>query len=62
MAPLTGAGQYLPKPRPLKNVTQKKLVHIMDQLNNRSRKLAGFNTPYELFFKKNTLLIVAPES
>jgi IS30 family transposase len=62
MAQLTGAGQYLPKPRPLKNVTQKKLIHIMDQLNHRPRKLPSFNTPYELFFKKKNLLTVAPES
>jgi IS30 family transposase len=31
----------------------------MDQLNHRPRKTLGFKTPYELFFKKNTLLTVA---
>ena len=51
--------QYLPKSRPLDNVTQKELKHIMDQLNHRPRKSLGFKTPYELFFKKNTLLTVA---
>ena len=51
--------QYLPKSRRLDNVTQKELKHIMDQLNHRPRKSLGFKTPYELFFKKNTLLTVA---
>lgn len=51
--------QYLPKSRPLDNVTQKELKHIMDQLNHRPRKSLGFKTPYELFFKKKSLLTVA---
>ena len=51
--------QYLPKSRRLDNVTQKELKHIMDQLNHRPRKSLGFKTPYELFFKRNTLLTVA---
>ena len=51
--------QYLPKSQPLNNVTQKELNYIMDQLNHRPRKTLGFKTPYELFFKKNTLLTVA---
>ena len=51
--------QYLPKSQPLNKVTQKKLNFIMDQLNHRPRKALGFKTPYELFFKKKTLLTVA---
>ena len=51
--------QYLPKSKALNNVTQKKLNYIMDQLNHRPRKILGFKTLYELFFKKNTLLTVA---
>ena len=51
--------QYLPKSRPLNNVTQKELDYIMDQLNHRPRKTLGFRTPYEVFFKKKTLLTVA---
>ena len=51
--------QYLPKSRPLNNVTQKELNYIMDQLNHRPRKTLGFKTPYELFFKKKTSLTVA---
>jgi transposase, IS30 family len=50
--------QYLLKSQPLNNVTQKQLNFIMDQLNHRPRKTLGFKTPYELFFKKKTLLTV----
>jgi transposase, IS30 family len=51
--------QYLAKSRPLNKVTQKELNYIMDKLNHRPRKLFGFKTPYEIFFKKNTLLTLA---
>ena len=51
--------QYLPKSRRLDNVTDKELENIMEQLNHRPRKSLGFKTPYELFFKKKTLLTVA---
>jgi IS30 family transposase len=37
----------------------KELKHIMDQLNHRPQKSLGFKAPYELFFKKKTLLTVA---
>ena len=50
--------QYLLKSQLLNNVTQKQLNFIMDQLNHRPRKTLGFKTPYELFFKKKTLLPV----
>ena len=51
--------QYLPKFRQLDNVIEKELENIMEQLNHRPRKSLGFKTPYELFFKKKTLLTVA---
>ena len=54
--------QYLPKLRPLNNVTQKEMNYIMDQLNHRTRKTLGFRTPYEVFFKKKTLLTVVLHS
>jgi transposase, IS30 family len=54
--------QYLPKSRPLNNLTQKELDYNMDQLNHRPRKTLGYKTPYELFFKKKTLLTVALQS
>ena len=50
--------QYLPKSQPLNNVIHKQLNYIMGQLNHRPRKTLGFKTPYELFFKKKTLLTV----
>ncbi len=51
--------QYLQKSQRLDKVSQKELEYIMDQLNHRPRKSLGFKTPYELFFKKKTLLTVA---
>ncbi|MBI4382406.1 MAG: IS30 family transposase, partial [Nitrospinae bacterium] len=51
--------QYLPKSRPLDNVTEQELQNIMDQPNHRPRKSLGLKTPYELFFKQKTLLTVA---
>jgi IS30 family transposase len=35
------------------------LNNVIYQLNHRPRKILGFKTLYELFFKKNTLLTVA---
>lgn len=51
--------QYLPKSRPLDNVTEQELRNIMDRLNHRPRKSLGFKTPHELFFKQKTRLTVA---
>jgi len=51
--------QYLPKSKRLDNVTNMELKYIMDRLNHRPRKNLGFKTPYELFFKKTSLLTVA---
>ena len=36
--------QYLPKSRPLNDVTEKELNYIMDKLNHRPRKTLGFKT------------------
>ena len=54
--------QYLPKSRPLNNVTEKELNYIMNKLNHRPRTRLGFKTPYELFLKKKTILTVALQS
>lgn len=51
--------QYLPKSRPLNNVTKKELERIMEKLNHRPRKSLGFKTPYELFFNQRTQLTIA---
>lgn len=50
---------HLPKSKRLGCITQKELQNIMDRLNHRPRKSFGFKTPYELFFKKKTLLTIA---
>ena len=44
--------KYLPKSRPLTNVTQKELNYIMDQLNHRPRKTLGFKTPVRYSSKR----------
>lgn len=51
--------QYFPKARNLTNVTDDELIHAMDRLNHRPRERLGFKTPYEVFFRTNTSLIVA---
>jgi hypothetical protein len=51
--------QYLPKSRPLDNVTEQELRNIAHRLNHRPRKTLGFKTPYELFFKQTSRLTVA---
>jgi len=51
--------QYFPKRRNLTTVTQTELDHAMQRLNHRPRKRLGFKTPYEVFFRTKTSLIVA---
>lgn len=51
--------QYLPKSKPLDQVTDKQLKIIMDRLNHRPRKTLGYKTPHELFCKKKPPLTVA---
>jgi len=43
--------QYLPKNRPLANLTARELAKIVERLNNRPRKALGYRTPREEFFK-----------
>ena len=54
--------QYFPKNMNLQDVTQKQVEKVADWLNNRPRKSLGFKTPYEIFFKTQSLLTVALES
>ena len=42
--------QYFPKSSPLKNLSDKDVQFVEDQLNNRPRKVLGFKTPREIFF------------
>ncbi len=44
--------RYLPKGTCFKNLTQKQLDHIVEQINNRPRKCLGYQTPYEIFQKQ----------
>ena len=41
--------QYLPKSTSFENLTQHQLDSIVDELNNRPRKILGYRTPYEVF-------------
>jgi IS30 family transposase len=41
--------QYPPKKIPFDTPTQKQLDKIVDKINNRSRKVLGCLTPYEVF-------------
>lgn len=43
--------QYLKKGSSFKDVDDNALQNIMDKLNNRPRKLLGYQTPNEVFFK-----------
>jgi hypothetical protein len=43
--------QYIPKKRPLSNVSDAELRMIQDRLNNRPRKRLGFKTPNEVFMQ-----------
>ena len=44
--------RYLPKSTSFKNLTQKQLDYIVEQLNNRPRKCLGYQTPNEIFQKQ----------
>ena len=44
--------RYLPKGTCFKNITQKYLDIIVEQINNRPRKCLGYKTPYEIFLKQ----------
>jgi IS30 family transposase len=54
--------QYFPKDRDLTTVTKHEIEKAMDKLNHRPRKSLGYRTPYEVFFKTRTSLIVALQS
>jgi IS30 family transposase len=48
--------QYLPKKMPLDRLTHRQLAKIVDRINNRPRKILGYLTPREAFFKKRFAL------
>lgn len=43
--------QYLPKKKEFTDVTKEEINMIQDRLNHRPRKVLGYKTPYEVFFK-----------
>jgi IS30 family transposase len=43
--------QYLPKKSEFTNVSKEEIIMIQNRLNHRPRKVLGFKTPYEVFFK-----------
>lgn len=51
--------QYFPKGRDLSAVSEAETQYVMNQLNHQPRKIMGFQTPYEVFFKTRTPLTVA---
>ncbi|HAI96345.1 MAG: IS30 family transposase [Cycloclasticus sp.] len=48
--------QYLKKDRSLHDLTQQETRLVMDRLNHRPRKILGYKTPFEVFFKTKTHL------
>lgn len=46
--------QYLPKSMSFESLTQQECSRIMEKLNNRPRKVLGFQTPAEVFFANGT--------
>ena len=44
--------RYLPKGTSFRNLSQQSLNHIVEELNNRPRKILGYRTPNELFQKQ----------
>ena len=51
--------QYLPKGRDLTTVKAQETLMIMDRLNHRPRKCLEFKTPYEVFFKYNSVALLS---
>jgi len=43
--------QYLPKKSEFTNISKEEVVMIQNRLNHRPRKVLGYKTPYEVFFK-----------
>ena len=43
--------QYIPKKTDFTSITKEQIVTIQNRLNHRPRKVLGYKTPYEVFFK-----------
>jgi IS30 family transposase len=44
--------QYLPKKSDFTHVSKEEIIMIQNRLNHRPRKVLGYKTPYEVFFKE----------
>ncbi len=44
--------QYLPKKTDFTQISKEEIITIQDKLNHRPRKVLGYRTPYEVFFKE----------
>jgi IS30 family transposase len=51
--------QYLPKKSKFTNVSKEEIIMIQNRLNHRPRKVLGYKTPYEVFFKEFVRKIAA---
>lgn len=54
--------QYFPKKSEFTAITQKDVDHVAEKLNNRPRKVLGYNTPLEVYQFLNKINHVAPRS
>ncbi|NIA13443.1 MAG: IS30 family transposase [Nitrospiraceae bacterium] len=54
--------RYLPKGKSFKELTQRQLDMIVDQINNRPRKCLGYRTPNEVFQQQRELHLLALSS
>lgn len=51
--------QYFPKNRNFSTITDEEIMMVMNKLNNRPRKLLGFKTPNQVFFKHNQVALTS---
>lgn len=51
--------RYLPKGTPFKDLTQRRLNHIVEQINDRPRKCLGYRTPNEVFQEQRQQHLIA---
>ena len=51
--------QYLPKKSDFTHVSKEEIIMIQNRLNHRPRKVLGYKTPYEVFFKEFARKIAA---
>ena len=54
--------QYFPRKCDFTAITDGQIQKVADRLNHRPRKKLDYKTPYEEFFKTDTLLTVALKS